>query len=359
MPFQQLFVLAIAGMVFLAVLRIVRVQTGRTPHPSGKAGLLFPVAFVALPPIRARCADRSWGGGSGALPASRGSRCTKLYHAGRADGRDADRRRGHRRGHRTEAAATLLLLAFVANEKGRSLRHAVQPARDAASRRDLDARRPDQRRLLPQGDGFRDQVDREGFRGAWDALDEATGQLEGAMAEDVRLGRGVPSRGRRHGQGCPWSSGHPPAVRGRRRPVLGGGVVPRRPDGSGRADGWLAASPELPDAGSATGCHWNVRPDPRCRADHDLAGGSIARAHRSDHQQFGSCAAASRLIAEARSPSPVVSWTRRCVSSSHAAQQSWRSSGPTRSRPDPDVPSRGRPRRRPTRRCSRSATSAR
>lgn len=188
MPFQQLFVLAIAGMVFLAVLRIVRVQTGRTPHPSGKAGLLFPVAFVALPPI-ALGALVGPGGGSGALPSLTWVPVYAIMLVGlmvvmriAAVIVEAIAPRRLRR---------LLLLALVANEGDpydMPFNPPVTP-RLAAILALVDRTNA----VFPRGMGFRDQVDREGFRGAWDALDEATGQLEGAMAEDVRLGRGVPS----------------------------------------------------------------------------------------------------------------------------------------------------------------------
>src|SRR5687767_13200994 len=51
MPFPQLFVLAIASVAMLAVVRLARVRLGRSPLPDGRAKWLFRVAFVLIPPI--------------------------------------------------------------------------------------------------------------------------------------------------------------------------------------------------------------------------------------------------------------------------------------------------------------------
>lgn len=188
MPFQQLFALAIASMVFLAVLRIVRVRTGRTPHPAGMARLLFAVAFVALPPI-ALGALTDPGGAAGAIASLRwvpvyGIMLVGLMVVMRIAAvivKAIAPRRPRR----------LLLLALVANE-GDPYDMPYNPPvtpRLAAILALVDRTNA----VFPRGMGFRDQVDRSGFRADWDALDAATGQLEGAMAEDVRRGRGVPS----------------------------------------------------------------------------------------------------------------------------------------------------------------------
>jgi hypothetical protein len=47
---------------------------------------------------------------------------------------------------------------------------------------------------FPRGRGFIEQVDRPGFRAAWDALDAATRALEGLIAEAMRLRTGVAQR---------------------------------------------------------------------------------------------------------------------------------------------------------------------
>jgi hypothetical protein len=45
--------------------------------------------------------------------------------------------------------------------------------------------------VFPRGLEFPGQVDRADFHSAWDALDAATGTLEGTIAADRRLGLGV------------------------------------------------------------------------------------------------------------------------------------------------------------------------
>lgn len=47
--------------------------------------------------------------------------------------------------------------------------------------------------VFPRGPDFPLQVDRAGFRFAWDALDDATGTLEGRIADDHRIGLAVAS----------------------------------------------------------------------------------------------------------------------------------------------------------------------
>jgi hypothetical protein len=47
--------------------------------------------------------------------------------------------------------------------------------------------------VFPGGVDFPTQVDRAGFRQGWDALDAATRTLEGRIAEDGALGKGVAS----------------------------------------------------------------------------------------------------------------------------------------------------------------------
>jgi hypothetical protein len=47
--------------------------------------------------------------------------------------------------------------------------------------------------VFPRGHEFPLQIDRAGFRFAWDALDSATGTLEDRIADDHRLGLAVAS----------------------------------------------------------------------------------------------------------------------------------------------------------------------
>jgi hypothetical protein len=47
--------------------------------------------------------------------------------------------------------------------------------------------------VFQRGPAFAGEISRSGFRADWDALDGATRTLEGAIAEDHRLGLGVPA----------------------------------------------------------------------------------------------------------------------------------------------------------------------
>ena len=47
--------------------------------------------------------------------------------------------------------------------------------------------------LFPRGHDFPLQIERSGFRFAWDALDAATGKLEARIADDHRIGLAVAS----------------------------------------------------------------------------------------------------------------------------------------------------------------------
>lgn len=47
--------------------------------------------------------------------------------------------------------------------------------------------------VFPRGHDFPLQIDRSSFRFAWDALDAATGTLEGRIADDHRIGLAVAS----------------------------------------------------------------------------------------------------------------------------------------------------------------------
>ena len=185
MPLQQLFVLAVGAMVLLAVIRVVRVRSGRTPHPEGMAKLLFGLAFVFVPPI-ALGALAGPGGESGLLT---GLASVPLYaillvglmivmRVAAAIVAVVVPRRARR----------LLLLALVANDDDPHVPVDPPVTPQLAAMVALVGRRND---VFPRGGAFAAEIDRSGFRASWDALDTATGTLEDAMAEDKRLGRGV------------------------------------------------------------------------------------------------------------------------------------------------------------------------
>jgi len=187
MPFQQLFILAVVAVVFLAVMRVVRVRSGLTPHPEGMAKLLFGVAFVSLPPLGLALTGQA--GASGVLDGlpwvpvyaiMLGGLLIVMRIAAVIVAAVAPRR-----------ARKLLLLALVASEGDPydvPFNPPVTPQLAAIAA--LVQRSND---VFPRGMGFRAEVDRPEFRASWDSLDAATGRLEAAMAEDQRLGRGVPS----------------------------------------------------------------------------------------------------------------------------------------------------------------------
>jgi len=188
MPFQQLFILAVVAVVFLAVMRVVRVRSGLTPHPEGIAKLLFGVAFVSLPPLALALlsAEAGASGVLGGLPwvpvyaIMLGGLLIVMRMAAVIVAAVAPRR-----------ARKLLLLALVASEGDPydvPFNPPVTPQLAAIAA--LVQRSND---VFPRGMGFRAEVDRPGFRASWDSLDAATGRLEAAMAEDQRLGRGVAS----------------------------------------------------------------------------------------------------------------------------------------------------------------------
>jgi hypothetical protein len=186
MPVQQLIVLGIVAMAGLAVLRVVRVNRGMTPLPSGRGRRLFLLGFVVVPPVALGLltqpdppANQLWG--LGALP---------TYIA---------------------IVATLAGLMWIASQivgqvaHGRTSRH-LQVAL-SGSEADPYAARADPpvtaklaesvvvvdraNAAFPRGPGFPSQVARASFHDDWDELDSATRTLEDRIADDHRQGLSV------------------------------------------------------------------------------------------------------------------------------------------------------------------------
>ena len=84
---------------------------------------------------------------------------------------------------------TLLLIALVGGEGEHAQVDRPVTARLARSMAAVDTANA----VFPRGLDFPAQIDREGFRGAWDALDLSTATLEGQIAEDEELGLAVAS----------------------------------------------------------------------------------------------------------------------------------------------------------------------
>ena len=187
MSIHQLLVLAVAAMTLLATLRLVRVHYGRTPLPDGRGRLLFMLAFVLAPPLALGTLTQP----ADSVAQLRGVAWVSLY---------------------TIVLAGLVILMWVAalvvslappsrarrmlvlalmGSEGDPLEEADPPltARLAESMALVDRTNA----VFPRGPEFQAQVERSGFRPAWDALDAATRVLESQMADDYRLGLGVGS----------------------------------------------------------------------------------------------------------------------------------------------------------------------
>jgi len=184
---HQLLVLALAAMTLLATLRLVRVHYGRTPLPDGRGRLLFMLAFVLAPPLALGTLTQP----ADSVAQLRGVAWVSLYTivlaglvilmwvAALAVSLAPPSR-----------ARRMLVLALMGSE-GDPLEEADPPltARLAESMALVDRTNA----VFPRGPEFQAQVERSGFRPAWDALDAATRVLESQMADDYRLGLGVGS----------------------------------------------------------------------------------------------------------------------------------------------------------------------
>ena len=186
---EVLIITAFGVLVLLAVSRVVRVRSGRSVHPEGRARLLFLLALLFLPAIivevvllrpvtsaaqlhiveselvyLAALAVFSLLMGIAALVA-------QLAVHGRL--------------------RPLLLLALVGSEPDPNdvpFDPALTPEL-AESVAEVDQANA----VFPRGPEFAAQIDRPGFRSDWDALETATEALEGRIADDQRLGVAVAS----------------------------------------------------------------------------------------------------------------------------------------------------------------------
>ena len=181
-----LLLLAVAAMIGVAILRLVRVRIGRTPLPEGKARWLFIAAFVAVPPIVLKALLDPVVNG----PALGAITWIPLYGAFLAlllvamtIGAMVVERMVHGRSRRP------LMLALVGSEGDPEDVPFDPPltAKLAASMALVDRCNA----AFPRGRTFPAQVDRADFHEAWDALDDATRTLEGGIAADRRLGLGI------------------------------------------------------------------------------------------------------------------------------------------------------------------------
>jgi hypothetical protein len=189
MSLQQLVILGAFGMLLLlAVSRVVRVHRGLTPHPEGTARFVFILAFLFGPPIALELVSNP----TAASGQVHGVESVLLYIV--AVGAFSILMGFAALVVRLVApgqSRPLLLLALVGSERD-PYEVAFDPpvtAKLAESLALVDRANA----AFPRGREFPAQIDRAGFRDAWDALDAATGTLEGRIVDDHRLGVAVAS----------------------------------------------------------------------------------------------------------------------------------------------------------------------
>ena len=180
----QLLALAIAAMTGLGLLRLVRVHFNREPLPERR--LLFVLGFVLLPPIALGALVQAQ---EGKLP---GAALVLLYAVTLA-GLATLMWLAAMIIRRVPASRprTVLLIALVGGEGDPTAAQLDPPVtpRLATSIAAVDTANA----VFPRGLDFPTQIDREGFRGAWDALDTSTATLEGQIAEYEERGLAVAS----------------------------------------------------------------------------------------------------------------------------------------------------------------------
>jgi hypothetical protein len=186
MPLLPLLILGIIAMAGLATLRVVRANRGLTPLPDGRGRRLFQLGFLVLPPIAlglvtqpAPPANQFWG--VGAIPiyvAVVGGLAILMWIASGIVGMLAH--------GKTSKSIRLALSGYEGDPYAVRIDPPVT-APLAASVASVDRANA----AFPRGPGFPSQVERAGFRDAWDELDGATRTLEGRIADDRRQGLAV------------------------------------------------------------------------------------------------------------------------------------------------------------------------
>jgi hypothetical protein len=171
-PLQLLFI-AVTAMAVLAAVRLVRVHFGRTPLPEVRGRRLIVLAAMLAPVIAL--------GAAPSLPLYVVILIGLTFVTWLAAVVVQLVIRGRLR--------PLLLLALVGHEGDPEdvPFNAPVTARLAESLALVDRANA----VFPRGHDFPLQIDRSGFRFAWDALDAATGTLETRIADDHRIGLAV------------------------------------------------------------------------------------------------------------------------------------------------------------------------
>ena len=186
---EQLIVAAAVVLGAVAVMRVVRVHFDRSPHPEGRARILFLLTLVFVPPIALEVVHNP----TGAEGQLHGIESIVLYLGALLGflllmGIAALVVRLVFRG-RTRQVLMLALVGSLPGPGDVPLDAALTP--DMVETVELvDVANA----AFPRGPEFAEQVDRPGFRAAWDSLDVATTALEERIAEKQRLGVGVAYR---------------------------------------------------------------------------------------------------------------------------------------------------------------------
>ena len=180
----QVLVLAIIAMAGLAMLRLVRVHLGREPLPERR--VLFVLGFLFLPPIVLGALVPP---GEGQLPGAALAPLYAVIVAGLATLMSLAAMVVQRVA--SGRPRSVLSIALVGNEGGPTAAQLDPPvtAKLATSMAAVDRTNA----VFPRGLEFPTQIDRPGFRSAWDALDVTTAALEGQIAEAEGHGRAVAS----------------------------------------------------------------------------------------------------------------------------------------------------------------------
>ena len=180
----QVLVLAIIAMAGLAMLRLVRVHLGREPLPERR--VLFVLGFLFVPPILLGALAPS---GEGQLPGAALAPVYVVIVAGLATLMSLAAMVVQRVA--SGRPRSILSIALVGNDGGPTAAQLDPPmtAKLATSMAAVDRTNA----VFPRGLEFPAQIDRPGFRSAWDALDVTTSALEGQIVEAEGRGRAVAS----------------------------------------------------------------------------------------------------------------------------------------------------------------------
>jgi hypothetical protein len=185
----QLIVLAVVAMTALAAARVVRVGSGRTPLPEGRAWLLLMVAVVVVPPlVLGPLSEPASGllGGLSLVPFYAVILALLAFLMSLVAQGVAFVARGH-----LGRLGRFILLALVGDEGDPDALPFDPPLTALLAQGVALVDRANC--AFPRGPEFPAQIDRAGFRSAWDALDAATATLEDRIARENRLGLGVAS----------------------------------------------------------------------------------------------------------------------------------------------------------------------